>query len=201
MASSGLLVPGRCHALRAASRSFVLATLRALHLDPASGRGRGLGSEAMEGHRFVQSAEPIIEETRYIYPPWSPKAGALVTKGPTARRGAAAAGPTPVSSMCRGLFAQRHEPSQGQLPAYARHVVPTHEYQSGGQPAHGQPAHVAPACCRALGARPPPSSSGQHQKSTEVGARFRAHRGQRWLLRALRPSEVVDLTSRSISDD
>ena len=57
--------------------------------------------------------------------------------------------------MHPGPLAQTCEPSQGQLPAYAR-LVRTHEYQSGGQPAYGQPAHVAPACCRALGARPPP---------------------------------------------
>jgi hypothetical protein len=29
-------------------------------LDPASGRGRGLAIEAVQGHRFAQSEEPML---------------------------------------------------------------------------------------------------------------------------------------------
>lgn len=141
-------------------------------------------------------------EAPFIYPPRSPRAGEAVTEGPTARQGTAAAGLIPVAPMCRRQLAHEHERSQGQLPAYARHVR-THEYQSGGQPAHrqlanGQPAHVALACCRALGRSPPGKPKTRH-RDPRSGRHAQGFHRQDWFLRARKQGVGVDLTNRSIS--
>jgi hypothetical protein len=75
--------------------------------------------------------------------------GATVTASRTPRRGAAAAGPIPVSIMRRPC---RSAPSQGHLPASRRPAVSTRVHQCGGSPIHPVPTRRANQA-----ARPPPA--------------------------------------------
>ena len=78
--------------------------------------------------------------------------GGRVAGSCTPRRGAAAAGPIPVSTM-RRLPRRRSALSQGHLPAHRRPAVSIRVHQCGGPPTHHAPARRAD-----LGARPPPRS-------------------------------------------
>jgi Transposase IS116/IS110/IS902 family len=80
--------------------------------------------------------------------------GARMAASRTPRRGTAAAGPTPASTMRRP---RRRAASQGHLPARSRPAVPTREHQCGGSPIHHAPARRAEQ-----GARPPPDLAGSH---------------------------------------
>jgi hypothetical protein len=76
----------------------------------------------------------------------------------TPRRGAAAAGPTPASTMRR---LRRRAASQGHLPASCRPAVSTRVHQCGGSPIHHAPARRADHR-----ARPPPDLAGSHTSNT-----------------------------------
>src|SRR5512132_468156 len=78
--------------------------------------------------------------------------GGRVAGSCTPRRGAAAAGPIPASTM-RRLPRRRSALSQGHLPAHRRPAVSIRVHQCGGPPTHHAPARRAD-----LGARPPPRS-------------------------------------------
>jgi hypothetical protein len=76
-----------------------------------------------------------------------------MTTGRTPRRGAAAAGPIPVSTMRR---LRRRAARQGRLPAHRRPAVPTRVQQCGGPPIHHAPARRAHPRAR------PPTNPGRH---------------------------------------
>jgi hypothetical protein len=119
---------------------------------PAAGRAQGLQERGGDGDRpaarrvLVGGDAGGLAMTR----PAVTLLGAKVTGRCTTRRGAAAAGPIPASTMRRPC---RRALRQGHLPASSRPAVLTRVHQCGGSPIHHAPARRADPR-----ARPPPQS-------------------------------------------
>jgi transposase len=119
---------------------------------PAAGRPQGLQERGRHRDRSGARRVPVGRDAGGLAMtrPAVTLLGAGVTGSCTTRRGAAAAGPIPASTMRRLC---RRALSQGHLPASSRPAVSTRVHQCGGSPIHNAPARRADPR-----ARPPPQS-------------------------------------------
>jgi hypothetical protein len=133
--------------------SSLFARMRSLRpLTTSLGVAKG-DQRSDAGASLRKAHSRALEEAVFCQPRVTREVGEVVTEGFTTRRGPAAAGLIPVRSMCPGPLGHRARVQSGATSCGSRHVIPTHEYQSG-----GSPIHAVPARRRVLGARPPPRS-------------------------------------------